>query len=215
VSIGLAEVTIESTSISQLLHAADSACYIAKKQGRHVQEYSVREQAEAGRRGEIQWLQAWQSALQEDRLELTVQPTAHAGSQVTGGPELQVWLRLKDEAGMSIAPEEFKRTAERCRLISHVDRWVVETSLTLLARGAIRLAPDRSLCINLSGQTLGDSSFVEFVVACLARTGVAPQRVFFAVSVGSLSSDDGSAQHTIEDLRKRGIGIETSHAVVP
>jgi len=35
----------------------------------------------------------------------------------------------------------------------HVDRWVVQTALTALARGAVRLAPDRSLCINLSGQT--------------------------------------------------------------
>ncbi len=204
VSIGLVEVTVESTSIEDLLHAADSSCYVAKNQAGHVHVYSVRDEADARRRGEILWLQLLQSALKEDRFELVAQPIVHVSPQQVGGPGLEVLLRLKDDKGVSIAPAEFMRAAERYRLMPHVDRWVVQTSLTLLARGAIRLAPERSLCINLSGQTLGDSSFLEFVVDCLDRTGVAPQRICFEVTENAVISSIEHARRFIGVLHGMG-----------
>jgi diguanylate cyclase (GGDEF)-like protein/PAS domain S-box-containing protein len=204
VSIGLVEVTVESTSIDDLLHAADSACYVAKNQGGHVHVYSVRDEADARRRGEILWLQLLQTALKEDRFELVAQPIVHASAHQEGGPGLEILLRLKDDKGASIAPAEFMRAAERYRLMPHVDRWVVQTSLTLLARGAIRLSPERSLCINLSGQTLGDSAFLEFVVDCLDRTGVAPSRVCFEVTENAVISNIEHARRFIGVLHGMG-----------
>ncbi|MGB7903077.1 MAG: EAL domain-containing protein, partial [Steroidobacteraceae bacterium] len=205
VSVGLVEMTVESTSIEDLLHAADSSCYVAKKQGGHVHVYSARDEADARQRGEIVWLQLLQSALKDDRFELHAQPIMHASPDMQeGGPGLEILLRLKDDQGVSIAPAEFMRAAERYRLMPHVDRWVVQTSLTLLARGAIRLAPDRSLCINLSGQTLGDGAFLEFVVECLDRTGVAPSRVCFEVTENSVITNIEHARRFIGVLHGMG-----------
>ncbi|MGB7739784.1 MAG: EAL domain-containing protein, partial [Steroidobacteraceae bacterium] len=205
VSVGLVEMTVESTSIEDLLHAADSSCYVAKNQGGHVHVYSARDEADARQRGEILWLQLLQSALKDDRFELHAQPIMHASADAqAGGPGLEILLRLKDDSGVSIAPAEFMRAAERYRLMPHVDRWVVQTSLTLLARGAIRLAPDRSLCINLSGQTLGDSAFLEFVVECLDRTGVAPSRVCFEVTENSVITNIEHARRFIGVLHGMG-----------
>ena len=205
VSFGLVEVTAESTSLEDLLHAADSACYVAKNQGGHVHVYSARDEAAARQRGEILWLQLLQSALKENRFELHAQPIMHATPQTQeGGPGLEVLLRLKDDKGVSIAPADFMRAAERYRLMPHVDRWVVQTSLTALARGAVRLAPDRSLCINLSGQTLGDSAFLEFVVDCLDRTGVAPSRICFEVTENSVITNIEHARRFIGVLHGMG-----------
>jgi diguanylate cyclase (GGDEF)-like protein/PAS domain S-box-containing protein len=207
VSVGLVEVTAESTSLEDLLHAADSACYVAKNQGGHVHVYSARDEAAARQRGEILWLQLLQGALKENRFELHAQPIVHAAPQPQeGGPGLEVLLRLKDDKGVSIAPEDFMRAAERYRLMPHVDRWVVQTALTALARGAVRLAPDRSLCINLSGQTLGDSGFLEFVVDCLDRTGVAPSRICFEVTENSVITNVEHARRFIGVLH--GMGCE-------
>jgi diguanylate cyclase (GGDEF)-like protein len=50
VSVGLVEMTSESTSIEDLLHAADSACYVAKNQGSRVHVYSARDEAAARQR---------------------------------------------------------------------------------------------------------------------------------------------------------------------
>jgi len=205
VSVGLVEVTAESTSIEDLLHAADSACYVAKNQGGRVHVYSARDEAAARQRGEIHWLQLLQAALKEDRFELHAQPILHASLQPQqGGPGLEILLRLKDDNGVAVPPSEFMRAAERYRLMPQVDRWVVQNSLTALGRGAVRLGADRSLCINLSGQTLGDGVFLEFVVDCLDRTGVAPDRVCFEVTENSVITNIEHARRFIEVLHGMG-----------
>jgi diguanylate cyclase (GGDEF)-like protein/PAS domain S-box-containing protein len=207
VSVGLVEVTVESSSIDDLMQAADSACYVAKNQGGRVHVYSARDEAAARQRGEIVWLQLIQSALKEDsnRFELHAQPIVPVSSSPdAGGPGLEVLLRLKDDKGASISPSEFMRAAERYRLMPHVDRWVVQTAFTLLGRGAVRLAPERSLCINLSGQTLGDAAFLEFVVDCLDRTGVAPSRICFEVTENSVITNIEHARRFIGVLHGMG-----------
>ncbi len=100
-SIGLVEVSRESGSLEDLIGAADSACYVAKKQGGRVHVYSARDEAAARQRGEIHWLQQLQSALKDDRFELYAQPIV-ARAIARGrrsGPGLEVLLRLRDDNG--------------------------------------------------------------------------------------------------------------------
>ena len=208
VSVGLVEVTHESASIEDIIGAADSACYVAKNQGSHVHVYSAKDEAAARHRGEIVWLQLLQSALKNDRFELHAQPIVAVDNGTTGvpvgGPGLEVLLRLKDDAGLPVAPAEFMRAAERYRLMPMIDRWVVQSALTFLARGVIRLAPGRTLCINLSFQTLGDASFLEFVVDTLDRTGVAPDRLCFEVTENSVITNIEHARRFIGVLHGMG-----------
>jgi diguanylate cyclase (GGDEF)-like protein/PAS domain S-box-containing protein len=204
VSVGLVEITSESGSLEDLISAADSACYVAKKQGGHVHVYSARDEAAARGRGEIHWLQRLQSALKEGRFELHAQPIVAVDPHASEGPGLEVLLRLKDDGGAPVTPAEFMRAAERYRLMPHVDRWVVQTALAALGRGAVKLPADRSLCINLSGQTLGDAAFLEFVVECLDRTGVTPGRVCFEVTENSVITNIEHARRFIGVLHGMG-----------
>ena len=205
VSVGLIEISRESGAPDELMSAADSACYVAKKQGNHVHVYSARDEAVARHRGEIQWLQRLQAALKENRFELMAQPIVATAATVTQGPALEVLLRLQDDSVPGgISPVEFLRAAERYRLMSDVDRWVVQTALTALGRGGIRLPANRSLAINLSGQTLGDPTFLEFVVDCLDRTGVAPDQVCFEVTENSVITNIEHAQRFIGVLHGMG-----------
>jgi diguanylate cyclase (GGDEF)-like protein/PAS domain S-box-containing protein len=183
VSVGLVEISRESGTIEELLAAADSACYVAKKQGSgRVVVYSARDEALARHTGEIQWLQKLQSALKESRFQLFYQPIVPAYGSDGGGPAMEVLVRLQDENGNPVGPSEFLRAAERYRLMGLVDRWVVQTTLAALGRGAIPVPSDRCVAINVSGQTLADSQFLEFVVECLDSTGVAPAQVCFEIS---------------------------------
>jgi EAL domain-containing protein (putative c-di-GMP-specific phosphodiesterase class I) len=167
--------------------------------------YSARDEAEARHRGEIVWLQLLQSALKENRFELHAQPIVAIDTTSTaGGPGLEVLLRLKDDSGTPVAPAEFMRAAERYRLMPMIDRWVVQTSLTALGRGAIRLPLGRTLCINLSFQTLGDAAFLEFVVDTLDRTGVAPDRLCFEVTENSVITNIDHARRFIGVLHGMG-----------
>src|SRR5205807_716542 len=182
VSVGLVEISRESGTLEELLAAADTACYVAKKQGSgKVAVYSARDEALARHTGEIQWLQRLQGALRENRFQLyhqVIVPT-HGDD---GGPALEVLVRLLDESGRELHPAEFMRAAERYRLMGLVDRWVVQQTFTAIASGAMPVPARRSVAINVSGQTLDDSQFLEFVVECFDSSGVAPAQVCFEIS---------------------------------
>ena len=205
VSIGLVEISRESGSLEELFAAADSACYVAKKQGSgRVAVYSARDEALARHTGEIQWLQKLQSALKENRFQLYHQPIVPAYGQDGGGPAMEVFVRLQDEAGHEVPPSEFVRAAERYRLMSLVDRWVVQTTLAALGRGAIPIPANRSVAINVSGQTLGDVQFLEFVVECLDSTGVTPSQVCFEITETAVVANLDHARRFVGVLHGMG-----------
>ncbi len=205
VSIGLVEIGHESGSAESVLGAADSACYVAKQQGRgRVHVYSARDEVVARQRGEIQWLQRLQHALKENQFELFVQPIISVAGRVREGPALEVLLRMRDESGELILPEQFLGSAARYQLMSHIDRWVVQATLTAIASGALRLPDERSCAINLSGQTLGDEDFLEFVVEALDHTGVAPSQLCFEIPESVVVTNLDHAHRFINVLH--GIG---------
>jgi diguanylate cyclase (GGDEF)-like protein/PAS domain S-box-containing protein len=204
VSIGLVEIGRESGTAEEVMSAADSACYVAKQRGGHVHVYSAHDEAVARHRGEIHWLQKLQSALKEDRFELYSQPIVPVTAQNQGGPALEVLVRLKDESGQDVSPSEFLRAAERYRLMALVDRWVVQTTLSAIGRGALQMEKDRSVAINISGQTLGDTTFLEFVVDCFDRSGVTPDQICFEVTENSVITNIEHARRFIGVLHGMG-----------
>ena len=204
VSVGLVEISRESGTLEELLAAADTACYVAKKQGSgRVAVYSARDEALARHTGEIQWLQRLQSALKDNRFQLYHQIIVPAAEE-DGGPAMEVLIRLQDETGHELAPAEFMRAAERYRLMGLVDRWVVQTTLAALGRGAIPVPSNRSVAINISGQTLGDVQFLEFVVECLDSTGVAPQQVCFEITESAVIANLDHARRFVGVLHGMG-----------
>ena len=76
------------------------------------------------------------------------------------------------------------------------------------AGGEIKLAGNRSVAINLSGQTLADEPFLGFVVDALDRSGVSPSSVCFEVTEKAILANVQHAQRFIEVLH--GIGCEFS-----
>jgi EAL domain-containing protein (putative c-di-GMP-specific phosphodiesterase class I) len=204
VSIGLVELTGESNSLEEIMSAADSACYVAKKQGEsHVHVYSSHDEAVARSRGEIQWLQRLQAALRDGFFELYVQPIEPTRPGTLNGPAMEVFVRLHDE-GQAVAPADFFPAAERYRLMSMIDRWVLGSALAALSAGAIRLPPGRSLSINISGQTLADPSFLEYVVEELDRSGVQPAQMCFEVAETSVIGNLEQARRFIDVLHGMG-----------
>jgi diguanylate cyclase (GGDEF)-like protein/PAS domain S-box-containing protein len=208
VSIGLVEIGSGGGTIEDLMNSADSACYVAKKQGGiHVHVYSAREEASARHSGEIHWLQKLQGALRDNKFELYYQPIVHARVGGLRGPALEVFVRLEGENGQPAAPPaEFIRAAERYRLMPLVDRWVVQAVLSALGRGGMKLPLGRSVAINIAGQTLGDSDFLEFVVECFDHTGASPADICFEVTESSVVANLDHAQRFIAVLH--GMGCE-------
>jgi diguanylate cyclase (GGDEF)-like protein/PAS domain S-box-containing protein len=204
VSVGLVEIARDSGSMEQALAAADSACYVAKRQGGHVAVYSARDEVQAREGGEFQLLQLLQSALKDNRFELYCQPIVPAYGTGQDGPAMEVLVRLKGENGEYVSPVEFLKAAERFRLTALIDRQIVQTTLTALGRGAIGLLERRSLAINVAGQTLIDGQFLEFVVETFDTTGANPAQVCFEISEASVIANLDQAKRFIAVLHGMG-----------
>ncbi len=209
ISIGLVEISHVSGSLQDVMSAADSACYVAKQEGRgQVHVYSARDEAVARERGDIQWLRQLQTALHEDSFELAVQPIIAMSGGVDSGPSVEVLIRLPDAHGRMGDTAEFLRPAERYQLMPQIDRWVINASLMAISAGEIKISSGRSCAINLSGQTLADESFLGYVVDALDRSGVSPSSICFEVTETAILSNVQHAQRFIEVLH--GIGCEFS-----
>ncbi len=203
-SIGLVEISKDAASIEEVLAAADSACYQAKRQGNHVTVYSARDELFARQSGEIHWLQLLQRALKEHRFELYCQPIVAAYGDGDAGPAMEVLVRLRNEAGEHVSPTDFLQAAERYRLMGLIDRQIVQTTFDALGRGAITLPARRSIGINISGQTLADAQFLEFVVECFDATGANPAQVCFEIAESAVIANMEHARRFIGVLHGMG-----------
>ncbi|MCP4300683.1 MAG: EAL domain-containing protein [Gammaproteobacteria bacterium] len=209
ISVGLIEVSHASGTLQDVMSAADSACYMAKQQGRgKVHIYSARDEAIARERGDIQWLRQLQAALHEDLFELATQPIIAMSGRAESGPSVEVLIRLHDGQSRATNSAEFLRPAERYQMMPQIDRWVINASLAAISSGEIKLPAHRSCAINLSSQTLGDEAFLGFVVDALDRSGVAPSSICFEVTETAILSNVQHSQRFIEVLH--GIGCEFS-----
>jgi diguanylate cyclase (GGDEF)-like protein/PAS domain S-box-containing protein len=204
-SIGIVELARDSGSVEETLAAADSACYVAKKQGNgRVAVYSARDEVAARQSGDIHWLRTLQAALRDNSFRLYWQPIVPAYGANGGGPAMEVLVRLADDKGGELSPAALVRAAERYRLMGLVDRWVVQTTFTALGRGAISLPAHRSVAVNISGQTLSDIQFLDFVVECFDRSGVEPAQVCFEISEASVVANLEAARRFVGVLHGMG-----------
>ena len=117
---------------------------------------------------------------------------------------MEVFLRLTDENGKLVQPQQFMQAAERYHLMGSLDRWVVRTALAALGQGAMRLPEGRSCTINLSAQSLGEDDFLEFVVECLDQSQVSPSQVCFEVTETALMADMERAERFASVLHGMG-----------
>ena len=206
VSGGLLPITADSQDASELLSAADAACYVAKEGGgNRIHVYQAGDQAVAERYGEMQWISRIHKAFDEDRFQLYHQRIEPLEGDDSAPPMVELLIRLEDESGQIVCPDAFIPAAERYGLISTIDRWVVGKALDRLAMLRTDRPEDSTrFNINISGQSLGEKSFLEFVVQQFRRTEVDPKLIHFEITETSAIADLRHAMQFIATLRSMG-----------
>lgn len=194
VSIGLVMLDTPHQTYSEILRAADMACYAAKDKGRgRIQLYRPDDVELVQRRGEMEWVSQLTHALQEDRFVLYKQCIVALDGNASG-PSCEFLLRLQGSDGTLILPGAFIPAAERYDLMPKLDRWVLNHVFAYLAQqfAGGQARQDSIYFINLSGATLGDLSYLSFVKDALSRHGIPPQAMCFEVTettaIGNLSN---------------------------
>jgi len=210
VSIGLVHITQMPTSLEASLRAADMACYMAKEKGRNrVQVYHADDTELSVRFGEMAWVQRLHMALEENRFCLYSQEIAGLDPSAQRGGHIEVLLRLQDESGRIILPDSFIPAAERYGLMTTLDRWVVQNVFKVIAQCISETPPDSTtplaLCaINLSGSSIGDEEFLDYLREQFRRFSIPPNMICFEITETSAIANLASAIRFINELKALG-----------
>lgn len=205
ISIGVVAITGDGQAASGVLAAADAACYSAKDKGRNrIQAYYPGDAELLQRHGEMQWVSRLTSAFEEDRLTLHCQRILGIQPHMQGEPHYEVLLRMLDENGDLTPPMAFIPAAERYNLMPVIDRKVITMAFTacqtLLARGGSL----PMLCLNISGASLNDESFLDFVHEQFARFRVPPHTICFEITETVAIANLTRATRLIREMRQLG-----------
>ncbi len=208
VSIGLATMEPNTESVLSVLSAAEVACVAAKDLGRdRVQVYQMDNTMLVRRRAQIHWLGKLHSALREDKFQLFCQPIKKVGDE-GGFHHAEVLLRLEDDVQGMLSPDVFLGSAERYNLMPAIDRWVIRNTLKMLVANLPRSQLNELVwSINLSGQTLSDPNFLQFILDETRRDGIRPQSLCFEITETAAVENLKEAGLFIEELQKYGFAF--------
>ena len=203
VSIGIVEITKEAPTVASVMSAADVACYAAKDQGRNrVQLYKPDDVPERHR--EMHWVSKLTRAREDSRFELFYQPIVAIGADRGEREHFELLLRLRDESGSLVAPAEFIPAAERYNVMPSIDRWVVRQALDqLVHRSGLGVKP-YTIAVNLSGTSLNDERFLEYIICQLNSQEFVPGALCFEITETAAIANLGNLVYFMRELKSRG-----------
>ncbi len=166
------------------MRSADEACYAAKDAGRNrVQEYELGDARMMRRRGVMEWVTQLDKAIDDDRLILNCQRIAPVPLAANGATShYEILLTMRDELGDLMPPSEFILAAETYNRVTMVDRWVVENVLKWMADHRSSLDNFGGFAINVSGHSVNDESFADFVLEQFSRMQAPTSKVCFEIT---------------------------------
>lgn len=207
-SAGLVAINASSDGITQVLSDANMAYCMAKERGPNtVHVYQADDRELVQRRSEMRWLAILNNALEENRFRLYRQPIIPLAATPGAQLHCEVLLRLIDETGYVVSPAEFLPAAERYHLISTIDRWVAEALfrfLVLQERHGTQAERKVIYAMNISGASLSEPSFLDFVRDRLRCHRVPAQRICFEITETAVISNMHCALRFIKELKGLG-----------
>ena len=209
-SIGFVPINEHSGELSDVLAAADIACYTAKDGGRNSMNiYSEDDEKMVNRYKEMSWLPRLQSALQNDNFELLVQAVTPIGKAALqhNVQHYEFLLRLVDTDGQLITPFHFIPAAERYDIMPDIDRWVIENAIKSVSELPATLSRDTSFSINLSGQSVTDASLLTFIKSKLEQYAVSPNQLWFELTETAAITHFATARDFMEQIRQLGAKV--------
>jgi diguanylate cyclase (GGDEF)-like protein/PAS domain S-box-containing protein len=203
VSIGIVELSSEVPTVANVMSAADVACYAAKDSGRNrVQLYKPDNVPERHR--EMHWVSKLTRARDESRFELFYQPIVPIGANAPEREHFELMLRLREESGTIVLPAEFIPAAERYNIMPSLDRWVVRQTLDRVVHRIDSGHKPFTVAVNLSGTSLNDERFLEYLIAELAARELAAGAMCFEITETAAIENLGNVVYFMRELKSRG-----------
>jgi diguanylate cyclase (GGDEF)-like protein/PAS domain S-box-containing protein len=203
-SVGVVPIAADNEDVASIISAADSACAAAKEGGRNrVHSFAENDIELMRRRREMQWAARINAALEEGRFELyrmQIMPL----QRPEPGAHYELLLRMRDESGRMVSPDNFIAAAERYGLTPAIDRWVIENALRWLVSEADEREKLAMCSINLSGQSFGDDKFLPFVIEQFQKSGIDASKICFEITETAAVASFSQANRFIQALKELG-----------
>ena len=178
---GVIACNSKETALADHLYAAETAVASAKEESNgRIVVYKPGNTALMRRKKQLTQVENIKHALQENRFELYCQRIEPLTSNET---HYEILVRMVDENGDLVPPDEFIPVAERYNLMHKVDRWIIKRVFQLLSKDEYReQAAHYKWGVNLSGMTLGDDGFHDYVSECLREYDILPTSLYFEIT---------------------------------
>ncbi|MEO0997575.1 MAG: EAL domain-containing protein, partial [Pseudomonadota bacterium] len=208
ISIGAVPINPELGSVEDIQQMADAACYQAKESGRNrVHIVTGGERDLFSNRGEARWAQRLRDAMDQRRFALYGQIIRYVGErEIYTGPEhVEVLLRMRDTDNRRlIPPGAFLPAAERYGLSTRLDQWLVQSLLDMLFVHTSMGAQQRCYWVNLSGASVGDRRFADFLIDAMESSPLPRGMINFEITETAVIRNITEAERLIQRLRRMG-----------
>lgn len=204
-SIGIVQLNEDISDASAALRLADSACYIAKDRGRNrLHVYQANDQDMTQRQSEIEWVSHIKKALDEDQFSLWAQAIVLTSHPKEKYRHFEVLVRMKEQDGSMISPGAFIPAAERYGLMASIDRWVIRQTLEQVSKVTECLTSCEFISINLSGQSISDEKFLEFLLGLFSEYPSLMPHICFEITETAAVANLSRASQFMRTLKKTG-----------
>ncbi|WP_449394574.1 putative bifunctional diguanylate cyclase/phosphodiesterase [Devosia riboflavina] len=199
-SLGAALAKGNEVTPEEILRRADVALYSAKLAGRDGFALYDPEMDREKRERRTLEIELRNALLTADGLRLVYQPVyASASGTIAGAEALIRWMH--PTRGL-LSPDRFIALAEECDIIDSLGEWVLrEACRFAVSSGLPRIA------VNVSPVQFQNARLAERIMAILAETGLAPDRLEVEITEGVLLQNSPQTQETLRTLRQAGVSI--------
>lgn len=192
--------------VMELLRSVEAASELSKRAG--SKDIQVVRPGD-GRLEELDEVMTWVTrinrALDDDNLKLRCQKIAPLGGAADLRlPHYEVLLTVIDDQGEHMPPAGFIKAAEDYNRMGAVDRWVIETVLRWMMAHPEQLRLSGGFSINLSGHSMNDETFLDFIFDALVRYQVPRDKLIFEITESTAVANLEDAADFIAEMRSIG-----------
>lgn len=191
--------------VMELLRSVEAATSLSKKSGyKDVQVIRPGDQALENLDEVMAWVTRINRALDNDNLKLRCQKIMPINGSPRTLAHYEVLLSVLDEQGEASPPAEFIKVAEEYNRMADVDRWVVEHVLQWMHQNEDELHLFGGFSVNLSGHSMNDETFLDFIFDALVRYPVRRDKLVFEITETTAVTNLDDAADFIKEMRSIG-----------
>ena len=195
----------ENKRVMELLRSLEAAAEIAKRSGHKDIQVVLPGDERLEELDEVMtWVTRINRALDDNNLKLRCQKITPLNDEDNPLPHYEVLLTVIDGQGEQTPPAEFIKVAEEYSRMGAVDRWVIETVLRWMMAHKDQLALFGGFSINLSGHSMNDESFLDFIFDALVRYEVPRDKLIFEITETTAVANLEDAADFINEMRSIG-----------